>query len=241
MKNAVKTVERAAVQALVDHFYDNLKDPAERVKTLHKIADIIPFFVRELSPERLESLKKDFTDPDSRTMQLINAMLDDADPEYAKKMLMTLGFEALLKGTKTIRKNREKYGCNIPWLILFDPTMACNMHCVGCWSGTYGHKSSLTFEEMDKIVSQGKELGVHLYMLTGGEPMVRKNDILALCRKHSDCFFAAYTKIIGKTEHTDAVYDTEVNRLGITSLSVSNLFKRSMEYLGSCCSVYILA
>ena len=193
MKNAVKTVERAAVQALVDHFYDNLKDPAERVKTLHKIADIIPFFVRELSPERLESLKKDFTDPDSRTMQLINAMLDDADPEYAKKMLMTLGFEALLKGTKTIRKNREKYGCNIPRLILFDPTMACNMHCVGCWSGTYGHKSSLTFEEMDKIVSEGKELGVHLYMLTGGEPMVKKDEIFALCRKHSDCFFAAYT------------------------------------------------
>lgn len=193
MKNAVKTVERAAVQALVDHFYDNLKDPAERVKTLHKIADIIPFFVRELSPERLESLKKDFTDPDSRTMQLINAMLDDADLEYAKKMLMTLGFEALLKGTKTIRKNREKYGCNIPWLILFDPTMACNMHCVGCWSGTYGHKSSLTFEEMDKIVSEGKELGVHLYMLTGGEPMVKKDEIFALCRKHSDCFFAAYT------------------------------------------------
>jgi hypothetical protein len=29
-------------------------------------------------------------------------------------MIMALGFEAALKGTKTIRKNREKYGCNIP-------------------------------------------------------------------------------------------------------------------------------
>lgn len=56
----------------------------------------------------------------------------------------------------------------------FDPTMACNMHCVGCWSGTYGRKSSLTFEQMDKIVTQGKELGAHLYMLTGGEPMVKR-------------------------------------------------------------------
>ncbi len=71
--------------------------------------------------------------------------------------------------------------------------MACNMHCIGCWSGTYGHKSSLTFEEMDRIVTQGKELGVHLYMLTGGEPMVKKNEIFELCRKHSDCVFAAYT------------------------------------------------
>ena len=108
-------------------------------------------------------------------MKFLGAMLDDADPTYAKKMIMALGFEAGLKGTKTIRKNREMYNCNIPWLILFDPTIACNMHCVGCWSGTYGHKTSLTFEDMDKIVTQGKELGVHLYMMTGGEPMVQKN------------------------------------------------------------------
>ena len=42
-------------------------------------------------------------------------------------------------------------------------------------------------------MTQGKELGVHLYMLTGGEPMVKKNEIFELCRKHSDCVFAAYT------------------------------------------------
>lgn len=49
------------------------------------------------------------------------------------------------------------------------------MHCVGCWSGTYGHKSNLSFEDMDKIVTEGKALGSYLYMLTGGEPMVRKS------------------------------------------------------------------
>ena len=217
MKNAVSTVERAAVQALVDHFYDNIKDPAERVKTLQKIADVLPFFYKDLSLERLESVKNSIKDPDSRLMQFLNAMVTDTDPEYAKKLIMALGFEAGLKGTKTIRKNREKYGCNIPWLILFDPTMACNMHCVGCWSGTYGHKSSLTYEEMDKIVSQGKELGVHLYMLTGGEPMVRKNDILALCRKHSDCFFAAYTN---STFITDELCK-QVKELGNLTFMVS--------------------
>ena len=67
------------------------------------------------------------------------------------------------------------------------------MHCIGCWSGTYGHKANLTFEDMDKIVTEGKELGVYLYMMTGGEPMVRKADIIKLCEKHNDCFFAAYS------------------------------------------------
>ena len=116
-------------------------------------------------------------DPDNRWMKFINRVIDETDPHYAKTMLLNLGYEAFFRGTKTIRANREKYHCNIPWLILFDPTMACNMHCVGCWSGTYGHKANLTFEQMDRIVTQGKELGVYLYMMTGGEPTVRMKDI----------------------------------------------------------------
>ncbi len=31
--------------------------------------------------------------------------------------------------TKTIRKMREVHQCNVPWLILMDPTSACNLHC----------------------------------------------------------------------------------------------------------------
>ncbi len=187
------SVERAAAQALVNHFYDNLADPQGRTTSFLKILDMLPKFYKEMTPESLEAFKKNFNDPDDRNMGLLRAILKDADPEYGKKLFMTLGYEAAFRGTRTVRKNREKYNCNIPWLILFDPTMACNMHCIGCWSGTYGHKASLTYEEMDSIVSQGKELGTHFYMLTGGEPLVRKDDVLELCRNHPDCFFAAYT------------------------------------------------
>ena len=63
------------------------------------------------------------------------------------EVLLNLGYESFFRGTKTIRENRTKYNCNIPWLILFDPTSACNMHCVGCWSGTYGRKSSFHFSK----------------------------------------------------------------------------------------------
>ena len=77
--------------------------------------------------------------------------------------------------------------------MLLDPTSACNMHCKGCWSAEYGHKLNLTYEEMDSVVNQGVELGTHLYMFTGGEPLIRKDDILRLCREHKNCTFLAYT------------------------------------------------
>ena len=88
---------------------------------------------------------------------------------------------------------REVHDCNVPWLILMDPTSACNLHCTGCWAAEYGNKLNLTFDEMDSVITQGKELGIYLYMFTGGEPLVRKEDIIKLCKKHSDCAFLAYT------------------------------------------------
>ena len=51
----------------------------------------------------------------------------------------------------------------------------------------YGNRLNLSFEDMDRIVTQGKELGIYLYFFTGGEPLVRKDDIIRLCEKHDDC------------------------------------------------------
>ena len=87
----------------------------------------------------------------------------------------------------------EKEGCNVPWAILLYLTSACNMHCTGCWAAEYGNRLNLTFEELDSIVTQGKELGTYMYIFTGGEPLVRKKDVIALCEKHADCEFLSFT------------------------------------------------
>ncbi len=63
---------------------------------------------------------------------------------------------------------------------------------------------------MDKIITEGKELGVYLYMLTGGEPLVRKADILKLAEKHNDVQFAIYTN----STLIDEPFCEEVVRLG---------------------------
>jgi len=98
-----------------------------------------------------------------------------------------------LIGWEIQEKNRERYGCNIPWAILLDPTSACNLRCTGCWAAEYGNRLNLSFDEIDNIITQGKELGVYIYIYTGGEPMVRKNDLIALCNKHTDCMFLCFT------------------------------------------------
>ena len=107
--------------------------------------------------------------------------------------LLNVFFESGLTGYKQSKVNKEKYGINMPWLILIDPTTACNMHCTGCWAAEYGNQLSLSYEELDSVVTQGKELGIRAYLFTGGEPLIRKKDIFKLCEKHQDVAFHAFT------------------------------------------------
>lgn len=74
-----------------------------------------------------------------------------------------------------------------------DHTSACNLHCTGCWAAEYGNKLNLTYEEMDSVINQANELGCYFFLYTGGEPLVRKDDIIRLCEAHPDCQFTAFT------------------------------------------------
>lgn len=119
--------------------------------------------------------------------------LKDIDEDVFTRIALTFAIDAGYVGTSTLRANRDKLGCNIPWVVLLDPTSACNLKCKGCWAAEYGYKSNLTLDEMRKIVRESKELGTHFFMFTGGEPLVRKNDILTLVRENQDCLFLAFT------------------------------------------------
>ena len=119
--------------------------------------------------------------------------LYELDSGVRKAFFQNFIFNASLKGSAIIQENREKYGCNIPWAILLDPTSACNLHCTGCWAAEYGNRLNLSLETIDSIIRQGKELGTYMYIYTGGEPTVRKADLFKICEMHPDCMFLAFT------------------------------------------------
>ena len=167
------------------------KNPDEAYE---KIIDIAEKNMKDLQTDvNWEYIRKVACNPEYTLNRYITSMVKELHPNVLKTTLMNLGFEAFYNGTKTIREMRKIHNCNIPWIILMDPTSACNLHCTGCWAAEYGNKLNLSFDDMDSIVTQGKELGIYFYMMTGGEPMVRKKDIIELCRKHNDCVFFAYT------------------------------------------------
>ena len=216
MASLKDAAERQAFSIAIDATLKSLNK--DREKALLNIVNLVQKFMgNNFTAESYEGAKKMIMNPEHKWMRYVNRLLDETDPHVAKMTALNLGYQAAFAGTKKIRKMREVEQCNIPWLILMDPTSACNLRCTGCWAAEYGHKLNLSFEEMDSIVTQGKELGIYFYMMTGGEPLVRKADIIKLCEKHNDCAFHCYTN----GTLVDQAFCDEMKRVGNLSLSIS--------------------
>ncbi len=216
MSNIGHSAARMAASKTIDIALKNIDKNREE-----EVVKLIDFMAKYMSDEKMdvdyEKAKAIISDKNNALNKYMNRILDEVDPKVLKTMALNLGFEAFMHGTKTIRKMREKYQCNVPWLILMDPTSACNLHCTGCWAAEYGNKLNLTLEEMDSVVTQGKELGVYFYMFTGGEPLVRKADLIKLCEKHNDCAFLSFTN----GTLVDEAFCQELKRVGNLYLAIS--------------------
>ena len=184
--NPADSVKRAALNAAIDYLLaDPEKNLPKAMETVNKYAPAGVF----------PSQRKAFANAIENETNWYQLILKVAhlNPDMIGGLLKTFVVDANMLAWGKQEKMRTKYGCNIPWAILLDPTSAFNLHCLGCWAADYGHKLNLTFEDIDSIICQGKELGVHVYIYTGGEPLVRKDDVIALCRKHPDCAFLCFT------------------------------------------------
>lgn len=191
------------------------KDPAANIIKLVNMAEKLSG--KTFPKNVFDSFRAALNDESNVWFDYAMKFVNDVDRENLKKMFLSFALGAGYHGTKAVRENREKYKCNIPFIILLDPTSACNLKCKGCWSAEYGHKFNLSYEELDSIVTQGVELGTHLYMFTGGEPLIRKNDILKLCRKHPNCTFLAYTN----ATLVDQKFCDDMKEVGNLALAIS--------------------
>lgn len=168
-----------------------LKNPSENLSRLVEWAE--RFDVGGTYSAQIAAVREPAMNPDNVWNQFVVKLCDEVDHDVLKTLVRNLFINASMDGTKRQDALKEKYGCNLPWAILMDPTSACNLHCTGCWAAEYGNKLNLTYEELDDIIRQANELGTYFFLYSGGEPLVRKKDIIRLCEAHPDCEFTAFT------------------------------------------------
>jgi MoaA/NifB/PqqE/SkfB family radical SAM enzyme len=187
-------LENKLKKAALGTAFDYIARAPER--NVHKLMGWVDKFAgddpNELTAQR-DAVRKVLSEPDSNMYKYIMGIFRDIDTEVLKKTFENFIVNANLVGFPREQELSAEYGCNVPWAILMDPTTACNLRCVGCWAADYGKSLSMSYEELSDIVRQGKELGIYMYLFSGGEPLTRKKDIIRLCEEHNDCQFLAFT------------------------------------------------
>lgn len=187
-------------------------------ENLPKIVKLVQKFDKNNMWEtQYNAVNKIVSEPENNWRTYIDMMLNDIDENVLEKLVCNLVINAAVKGIAKTEEIKKTEGHGAPWAIVMDPTTACNMKCTGCWAAEYGKSLNLGFDLMDKIVTEGKEVGTYWYLFTGGEPLVKKDEILKLCKKHQDCIFVAFTN----ATLIDKEFAKQVKEVGNLSFSIS--------------------
>ncbi|MFA5360749.1 MAG: radical SAM protein [Candidatus Paceibacterota bacterium] len=112
-------------------------------------------------------------------------------PNY-RKLVINFFVNSIIWSVSKRREFEKEKGFLPPFSMVISPTMRCNLFCSGCYAGAYQQEKGLSAELVDRIVTEGKEMGTLFYTISGGEPFVRR-DLLQVYEKHNDCVFHIYT------------------------------------------------
>lgn len=201
--------------ALREGFHYLEKDP---MTNLPKLINWAEKLVRwDGHKKAIPIFRKIAQDPQNNWNRLIQRFFKELNPNVQKKFLANYIVNSGIISAPLVAKLKKKYDCNIPWAILMDPTSACNLKCKGCWAAEYDQTASLSKTTLDRIIREGKRLGIYMYIYSGGEPLIRKADLIELAEKHSDCMFLAFTN----ATLVDEAFAKDLARVGNFMLAIS--------------------
>ncbi len=112
--------------------------------------------------------------------------------------ILLLTATRLLAAQKKAERRRELLaaeGVQVPAVVMLSLTHRCNLACQGCYMRSL-HRSmapEMNSDQIRSLVSQSVDLGVSFLVIAGGEPLVRKDDILMMARAFPSMIFAVFT------------------------------------------------
>lgn len=167
--------------------------------------------------EYLKNAKKFLKDKNSNWYKFGQRLLAETDPHVKKKIGMNFFVNANFLGVPKQNKMAKELGYSVPWAILIDPTERCNLNCTGCWAGDYQRDEELDFDTLDRVMTEGEELGIYFTLMSGGEPTIRKQDIIKLAKKHPSQVILLFTN----GTLVDDEFVAEMKRVGNITLAFS--------------------
>lgn len=101
---------------------------------------------------------------------------------------------------ESIRMAHVRNGLSVPPLMIVSLTRKCNLACAGCYSHEAareagqgcGVSAEMSEEAFSRLIGEAESLGISLFMLAGGEPLMRP-ELIKEAARHPDSLFLVFT------------------------------------------------
>ncbi|HHW03594.1 MAG TPA: radical SAM protein [Thermoanaerobacterales bacterium] len=191
------------------------KRPMENIDRILDWVEKIPMAPHQRAD--VQNVKKFLKNKHTNWYQLAERLFTEIDPHVREKFTVNFFLNANFLGVPKQQEMAQKLGYSVPFAILIDPTERCNLSCTGCWAGDYQRTEELDFNTLDRVLTEAEELGIYFIVVSGGEPLVRKNDIIKLAEKHNSQVFHLFTN----GTLVDDEFIGEMKRVGNITLAFS--------------------
>ena len=188
LKSATATVSEAVIKQLVRYLSGN---PEENLPKLIKLGEAIA--TEKQHKEYVRNWARMFADSNNNWRKYATRLLTETSPKVREKLAVNFLINAGIKCPQRLRESGERYGIHVPWAILIDPTGRCNLRCKGCWAGDYDRSLDMDFATLDRVITEAEDLGIRFFVVSGGEPLVRMEDLIKLAQKHDQSVFHVFT------------------------------------------------
>ena len=190
MLGNVNSVKRYAAEMLLQHIVEYVGRSPER--NLMWLFDLGRKFAPSPAHRRQIAELKQAIQLNPALKEYVRRIFAQTNPNVIRRLLVNYFVNAILFGIPRQRQLASELGVQVPWTILIDPTSACNLKCKGCWAGEYSKHDTMSFDLLDRIISEAKEMGIYYIVMSGGEPMLYPH-LFEIAEKHRDVAFMLYT------------------------------------------------
>ncbi|MBM3701002.1 MAG: radical SAM protein [Actinobacteria bacterium] len=159
-------------------------------KNINNFLKFVEFFASKKRKSVIKNLRGSLSIEDLQKKLYRNIMIN-SNTNFSRKFIENFLIQGIMLNHEKRLKLLDK-GYNVPATILISPSMRCNLKCVGCYADSYSKKDDMDMALFERIIKEGKDIGVVFYTILGGEPFIRE-DVFDVYKRNSDAFFQVFT------------------------------------------------
>jgi MoaA/NifB/PqqE/SkfB family radical SAM enzyme len=94
-----------------------------------------------------------------------------------------------------LRRAHERTGLLVPPVLIASITSRCNLACAGCYMQGRGEQrpEEMSAGLLESVANQAAGLGISVFVIAGGEPLIRMEEIFRMAKAHPAILFPVFT------------------------------------------------